>query len=284
MKKTVCLFAFVIICTFSFGQNNDLQAQYLYSKAEDSYAKNQFADAVNLCEQAAEKLGQTNQKILFLELEAYGGLLTQKCGDPLLDNKSKIDGYFDLYLNKLSNGADNEKIITIMKFKDQWADYKANGCPALTYTDLHLGLKFVDTNSPEVFTKKMVRFWEITEITNTALKTMKGTASKVSVNFYNSKMSYKDVDCPVLAIGFLAENIYLSFPSSTTTGVTLKANGYSDDVTYSASEIESAVNAWLKKEAVAKHVSDKIHVTLSGHFSNETKTSNIYSFDLPLHN
>ena len=42
------------------AQDKYMQAKYLYLQAEDSYTKNLFPEAISLCEQAANKLGQTN--------------------------------------------------------------------------------------------------------------------------------------------------------------------------------------------------------------------------------
>lgn len=304
MKKVVSILAFVNICTFSFGQNNDLQARYIYSKAEYSYAKNQFADAINFCEEAVKKLGQTNQKILFLELESYAGLLTQKCDDPLFNNITKIDNYLDLYLNKLSNGVDDEKIISIMKFKDQWTDYKTNGCPALTYADLHLGLKFRDRSARQSqFGKNMCNFWEVTEISAGPLKNITGTASKTTFNFYNSAVKEKDIEGQDLAIGFLVEGITLYFVHQ---DEELKTNDTEAEMKRklqkrnelvfkqemmngnyymgSSVEFESSVNAWLKKETATKHISDTIFISFYGRYPNDVKITNYYHANIPLQN
>jgi hypothetical protein len=68
----------MVIVTNLLAQNKDLDAQYSYQQAESAYAKNDFESCLYYCTVAANKLGETNPKILLLQFNAYEGLLHMK--------------------------------------------------------------------------------------------------------------------------------------------------------------------------------------------------------------
>ncbi|WP_338839675.1 hypothetical protein [Flavobacterium ginsenosidimutans] len=139
---------FILVFVQTQAQNNaskDIDAQYLYHKAEDSYNNNLYTESIDFCEQTVQKLGSKNKKIVFLELQAFNMLLSKKCNSAYLNsekNQIRIKSYINFYLE--NSNTDDEKIFKIMKFKEDWDLYLDKGCPPrkpISIDDLGLGIK-----------------------------------------------------------------------------------------------------------------------------------------------
>lgn len=101
------------------AQNKDLDAQYLYTQAENSYTKNEFEKCVDYCEKAASTLGKTNTKILLLQFNAYDAIL-QKCPyNDLLKDRQKINDYLEFFFSNIDpNIYPKDKYFEVKKFKE----------------------------------------------------------------------------------------------------------------------------------------------------------------------
>lgn len=130
---------FFLFVTLSFyssstnAQNSDLEAQFSYKQGEDALAKEDFSTCVKYCEKAASLLGKTNQKILFLQFQSYSGQLKKDCTAQLLSDKNKIDTYLKYYFDNFSTTTDQNKLFEVMKFRDDWNEFKTNGCKEPKY-------------------------------------------------------------------------------------------------------------------------------------------------------
>lgn len=116
------LIASLFFSTSLWAQNNDLDAQYLYTQAENSYTKNEFEDCIKYLEKAVVTLGKTNPKILSLEFNAYQGLL-DKCPyhDLLMHNTRKIiDDLNYFFANVDVETYPKEKYFEVKKFKEDY--------------------------------------------------------------------------------------------------------------------------------------------------------------------
>lgn len=131
------LIAQLFFCSNISAQNNDLEAQFSYKQAEDALAKDDFSSSVTYCEKAVSQLGKTNQKILSLQFQAYSGQLKKDCTNPLLSDKNKIDSYLKYYFDNFSSTADQNKVFEVMKFRDDWNNFKNNGCKEPTYLTMY---------------------------------------------------------------------------------------------------------------------------------------------------
>lgn len=122
MKQTLFLLMTVFLTATNLSaQNKDLDAQYLYTQAENAYAKNEFEDCINFCEKAASTLGETNPKILLLQFNAYDAIL-QKCPyNNLLKDTKKINNYLDFFFSHIDiNTYSKDKYFEAKKFKDDF--------------------------------------------------------------------------------------------------------------------------------------------------------------------
>lgn len=123
MKQTIFLLAItLLVVTNLSAQNKDLDAQYLYTQAENSYAKNEFEECIQYLEKAVETLGQTNPKILSLEFNAYEAIL-QKCPNNklLLSNTKKILDDIDFFFKHIDiQTYPKEKYFEAKKFQDDY--------------------------------------------------------------------------------------------------------------------------------------------------------------------
>lgn len=144
------IFLFVTLSFYSSNinaQNSDLEAQFSYKQGEDALAKEDFSTCVKYCEKAATQLGKTNQKILSLQFQAYSGQLKKDCTAPLLSDKTKIDTYLKYYFDNFSTTTDQNKLFEVMKFRDDWNEFKTNGCKEPNYLkSYNIGLSSIEQN------------------------------------------------------------------------------------------------------------------------------------------
>lgn len=148
MKKSIVMLILIYASLSVYAQDKDLEAQFLYTKAEETYTKALYPESIAFCEQAAGKLGKTNAKILSLELQAYHSLLLKQCYHRLLGERTKVDNYLQLYFDEFSKTANKEQTFAVMSFREKWNEYKKNGCPESsfkTWQQFNFGLNFTKT-------------------------------------------------------------------------------------------------------------------------------------------
>lgn len=127
MKMSSLLTLLSINAVWVYGQDNNLEAQYLYTKAEESYTNGNFSSAIKLLEKTTEKLGSTNLKILYLQIKSYQNKIDKDCTDSIKQDSIKIYTYID-YFFKLSNSDyPKEKYFEILDAKEKISSFFANG-------------------------------------------------------------------------------------------------------------------------------------------------------------
>ncbi len=120
---------FVFFSFYGFGQTKDLEAQYLYTKAEENYSANNSLKCLNLIKEAESKLGNTNAKILYLKLKAYDKISKDSCGLFPFNDTTEVTAQIKYFLDSLPlQSTPKEKYFEILDFKNNFEIFKKNNC------------------------------------------------------------------------------------------------------------------------------------------------------------
>ena len=138
MKKTLLFLLLVTINTYA--QTNQNEAIAAYQLAEESYEKGDYKTTLRFLESAKKKLGTSNCKLLYLQIQAETELF-----------KTRPDGSAEIHQQILVS-RDNQRAIVLGKggsrIKEIGSRARAEIMPAVTVPPKPKGLPMASTQSP----------------------------------------------------------------------------------------------------------------------------------------
>lgn len=137
MKQTILtVLSLMYSFVFCFSQSAEIEAEYLYTKAEESFTNSDFSNAIQLLEKATEKLGSTNPKILYLQIKSYQNKIEKDCNDNIKQDSLKIKSYFDQFFKMVNSDYPKDKYFEVLDAKEKISLFFTGNCSQLKFAAL----------------------------------------------------------------------------------------------------------------------------------------------------